>query len=209
VRALLGMTILVGRGTSRRRSRGGTVFGILLGLLAGLVVAVVVALFMTRSSTPFVDKVKRPPERPAETGQPGELPDPNRALHKGRPPAAEAAPGTAVPAPGVPPAATAPPASAPAGTAPGGAAPGAAAVPAPDRAAYLLQAGAFRGQEDADAMKAKLALIGFEARIVTAEVNGVTFYRVRVGPYAQLEDMNRARTRLAENGIEASVVRGR
>jgi cell division protein FtsN len=56
-------------------------------------------------------------------------------------------------------------------------------------------------------MKAKLALIGFEARIVSAEVNGVTFYRVRVGPYAQLDDMNRARSRLAENGIEASVVR--
>jgi cell division protein FtsN len=58
-------------------------------------------------------------------------------------------------------------------------------------------------------MKAKLALVGFEARIVTAEVNGVTFYRVRVGPYAQIEDMNRARGRLAENGIEASVVRQR
>ena len=186
------MTILVGRGTTRRRSRGGTVFGILLGLLVGLVVAVVVALFMTRSSTPFVDKVKRPPERPADAGKPGELPDPNRALHKGRPPAAAT-----------------PPAPAPTGTAPAGAAPGAATAPAPDRTAYLLQAGAFRGQEDADAMKAKLALIGFEARIVSAEVNGVTFYRVRVGPYAQLEDMNRARTRLAENGIEASVVRGR
>ena len=58
-------------------------------------------------------------------------------------------------------------------------------------------------------MKVKLALIGFEARIVTAEVNGVTFYRVRVGPYAQIEDMNSARSRLAENGIEASVVRQR
>jgi cell division protein FtsN len=40
-----------------------------------------------------------------------------------------------------------------------------------------------------------------------AEVNGVTFYRVRVGPFGQLDDMNRARTRLAENGVEASVVR--
>jgi cell division protein FtsN len=74
---------------------------------------------------------------------------------------------------------------------------------------YLLQAGAFKGQEDADSMKVKLALIGIEARIVTAEVNGVTFYRVRVGPYGKLEDMNKARTRLAENGIEASVVRQR
>ena len=73
-------------------------------------------------------------------------------------------------------------------------------VPA-DKSSYLLQAGAFKGQEDAEGMKAKLALIGFEARIVTAEVNGVTFYRVRVGPYGQIDDMNRARSRLAENGI--------
>jgi cell division protein FtsN len=78
-----------------------------------------------------------------------------------------------------------------------------------DRSSYLLQAGAFKGQEDAESMKVKLALIGFEARIVTAEVNGTTFYRVRVGPYGQIEDMNRARSRLAENGIEASVVRSR
>jgi cell division protein FtsN len=80
---------------------------------------------------------------------------------------------------------------------------------APGGASYLLQAGAFRGQEDADSMRAKLALVGFEARIVAAEVNGTTFYRVRVGPYAQLDEMNRARSRLAENGIEASVVRQR
>jgi cell division protein FtsN len=94
-----------------------------------------------------------------------------------------------------------------AGAPPGAPASAGASPPGAERASYLLQAGAFRGQEDADGMKAKLALIGFEARIVSAEVNGVTFYRVRVGPYAQLDDMNRARSRLAENGIEASVVR--
>ena len=78
-----------------------------------------------------------------------------------------------------------------------------------DRTNYLLQAGAFRTQDDAEAMKAKLAFIGFEARIVVAEVNGQTMHRVRIGPYAQLDDMNKARSRLAENGIEASVVRVR
>jgi len=78
-----------------------------------------------------------------------------------------------------------------------------------DRASYLLQAGAYRSSSDAEGMKAKLALIGFEARVLTAEVNGQTMYRVRVGPYAQLDTMNRARARLAENGIEASVVRQR
>ena len=197
----------------RSRSGGGTLLGILIGLLVGLAVAVAAALYMTKSAVPFIDKVKRPPAPAAEPGKAGELPDPNRAMQKGKgatpeapavaaPAAPPAAPAATPAAPAAPPVATAAP-SAPAPSGP------AAPPDATEKAAYLLQAGAFKGQEDAEGMKAKLALIGFEARIVTAEVNGTTFYRVRVGPYAQIEDMNRARSRLAENGIEASVVRQR
>ena len=97
--------------------------------------------------------------------------------------------------------------------------PAAASGPAPasqasivstDRgASYLLQAGAFRGASDADALKLRLALMGLEAQIVTAEVSGTTLYRVRVGPYAGLDAMKRARSRLAENGVEATVLRQR
>ncbi len=88
--------------------------------------------------------------------------------------------------------------------------PSQAAVATGDRGAtYLLQAGAFREIEDADAMKLRLALMGLEAQVVTAEVSGTTLYRVRVGPYAGLDAMTRARTRLAENGVEATVLRQR
>jgi cell division protein FtsN len=189
-----------------RRQAGGTVLGVLIGLLVGLAVAVAAAVFMTRASVPFVNKVQRPADRPPEAVE-GELPDPNRVLQR-RPPGEAAPPAAAVPpAPSPEPAPPAGVADAPPAVPPAVAAP---AVPAAgDKTAYLLQAGAFRGQEDAESMKVKLALIGFEARIVSAEVNGTTFYRVRVGPYAQLDDMNRARSRLAENGIEASVVRQR
>lgn len=76
-------------------------------------------------------------------------------------------------------------------------------------AGYVLQAGAFRAQGDADGMRVKLALLGFEARVLPAEVNGQTVYRVRIGPYAQADEMNRMRARLAENGIEATVIRQR
>ena len=58
-------------------------------------------------------------------------------------------------------------------------------------------------------MKAELALMGLEAQIVSADVNGATLHRVRVGPYGGLDAMNRARSRLAENGIEATVLRQR
>jgi cell division protein FtsN len=94
------------------------------------------------------------------------------------------------------------------GEAAGGDASAASKAPG-ERTGYLLQAGAFRGRDEADGMRARLALLGFEARVVGAEVNGQPMYRVRVGPFAQLDDMNDARARLAENGIEASVVRQR
>lgn len=76
-------------------------------------------------------------------------------------------------------------------------------------AIYLLQAGAYRSPAEAESMKAKLALMGFETQVVAADVNGSVLHRVRVGPYSGLDSMNRARSRLAENGIEATVLRQR
>jgi cell division protein FtsN len=76
-----------------------------------------------------------------------------------------------------------------------------------DRTSYQLQAGAFRQQEDAEAMKGKLSLLGYESRILNAQVNGETLYRVRVGPYKQFEDMNKAKSRLSENRIEVTVIK--
>ena len=74
---------------------------------------------------------------------------------------------------------------------------------------YVLQAGAFRTVEDAEAMRGRLALLGFEARVIGSEVNGFAVQRVRIGPFARMDEMNRARTKLTESGIEVSVVRVR
>jgi cell division protein FtsN len=41
----------------------------------------------------------------------------------------------------------------------------------------------------------------------TAVPDKGTMYRVRVGPYAKPEDMNRARNQLAQNGIQSTVVK--
>lgn len=181
------------------RMRGNTLLGFLIGLVFGLALAIVVAMFVTRAPVPFVNKANRAPERVIEPKSHNEAPDPNAPLYSkarsGPEQPGAASPGGAAP----PPVASTAPAVPPAAT--------------PDEArsdaSYLLQAGAFRSSSDAEAMKVKLALIGFEARVINAEVNGQTLYRVRVGPYAQLDAMNRARARLAENGIEASVVRQR
>ncbi|WLW61929.1 SPOR domain-containing protein [Achromobacter aegrifaciens] len=91
----------------------------------------------------------------------------------------------------------------------------AAPAPAPKPAAtasaangtYYLQAGAFRGENDAESLKARIILLGLPVAVQKAEVNGKPINRVRVGPFARLDDMNRARGRLGENKIETAVVR--
>lgn len=70
---------------------------------------------------------------------------------------------------------------------------------------YFLQVGAFQTEQEADNMKAKLALLGLEAVIQTATIpdKGV-LHRVRVGPFSQIVDMNKARTELVKNSIEST-----
>ncbi|WP_374697664.1 SPOR domain-containing protein [Alcaligenes nematophilus] len=90
---------------------------------------------------------------------------------------------------------------------PAPAAPPAATKPATTSTPYYLQAGAFRNNADAEAMKARLLMLGFDASVQSAQVNGSTVNRVRMGPFKGIDEMNRARSRLAEEKIDTSVVR--
>lgn len=83
----------------------------------------------------------------------------------------------------------------------------AAPAPAASTGTYFLQAGAFRGENDAESLRARILLLGLPVNVQKAEVNGKPINRVRVGPFARLDDMNRARGRLGENKIETAVVR--
>jgi cell division protein FtsN len=69
---------------------------------------------------------------------------------------------------------------------------------------YLLQAGAFRGSDEADALKAQIALTGEVAHIETAQINGTTVYRVRMGPYATASSLAAAKQALAGHGISGA-----
>lgn len=78
-------------------------------------------------------------------------------------------------------------------------------VPAPR---YYLQAGAFQNPNDADNLKAQLALLGIETVIQTGEVAGKgVFHRVRVGPFDGMDEVNRTRSLLAQNNIPATLVK--
>ncbi|SSW72953.1 Cell division protein FtsN [Achromobacter veterisilvae] len=121
-------------------------------------------------------------------------------------------PSTRQPAPAAPAPAAAPgTAPTPISKAAPATAPAPAAKPAPAAPAatgtYYLQAGAFRGENDAESLKARIILLGLPVAVQKAEVNGKPINRVRVGPFARLDDMNRARGRLGENKIETAVVR--
>jgi cell division protein FtsN len=56
-------------------------------------------------------------------------------------------------------------------------------------------------------MRARLALLGFDSKIFPREQDGTTLYRVRLGPYGNLEDVNRIRKTMAENGIDVQLIR--
>lgn len=68
---------------------------------------------------------------------------------------------------------------------------------------YILQVGSFRSYGEADNLKAQLALIGVVASIQTVIISDDdTWYRVRVGPYKNLKDLQQARTSLERNNIK-------
>lgn len=208
------------------RQRGNTLTGLIIGLVVGLAIAVAVALLITRSSTPFTNKgVKDRPDQPLI-----QLQDPNKPLFgskdaakeankefakepgNGQPAEAPAAPAPAnsvnIPPPGTAPVAARPvepkpevkPAANP-GNAP------AVTETTDDKYAYFLQAGAFKDQADAESARAKLALLGFEAKVTEKSSDTGTMFRVRVGPYPNAETMNKMRSRLSDNGVDVAVVR--
>jgi cell division protein FtsN len=88
-------------------------------------------------------------------------------------------------------------------------APQAGGQPAAKGSSYFLQAASFTSVDDADKLKAKLALLGMEASVQTATIpdKGVR-YRVRLGPYSSTGELNKANTVLKQNGImDAAPVR--
>jgi cell division protein FtsN len=171
--------------------RGTTLVGLIVGLVLGLAIAVAVALFITNAPVPFVNKV-RPAGDSVNPAAGGQLPDPNKSLYSQIPAKAVA------PEPAKSDAATDPKAAPPVEKG--------NVFPAED-SRFLLQAGAFRTPDDADSMRARLALLGFDAKIFPREQDGTTLYRVRLGPYGNLEDVNRIRKTMAENGIDVQLVR--
>jgi cell division protein FtsN len=216
-----------------QRQRGGTLLGFVLGLVIGLTVALGVAMYVTKVPMPFSNKNQtRSADQDAVEAQKNKDWNPNGALQSKPatpevPPDPAATPnasnpgtaggsataGTPGSASATSPAANLP---APAVTAdPPIAAPAPAATPQPatkaaassDPFTYFVQAGAFKSAADADAQKAKLSMMGIEAKVSEREQAGRAIFRVRSGPFDDKEQAEKIKSRLDASGMDAALVR--
>jgi len=73
---------------------------------------------------------------------------------------------------------------------------------------YYLQAGSFQNTEDAENLKAKIAMLGMEAYVQSANLSEKgKWHRVRVGPFTKIDDINKARSSLLQSGIKANLIK--
>ena len=212
------------------KQRGNVIVGIIIGIVLGLAAALAVAVYVTKVPVPFLNKgPSRSAEQDAAESRKNQNWDPNAPLYGKNP--AKPMP----PAPGVsPPAATPPAAKAPESVIPGRQeaakarekgpeAPAVTGRPAPadplgelaaarsggtgDPFMYFVQAGAFRTSEDAEAQRAKLSLMGIEAKVTEREQSGRQVYRVRLGPFSSKDEADRQKEKLESGGFETALVR--
>lgn len=182
--------------------RGGTILGIFIGLVLGALLSFGVVWFMKKSELPFRDKGTRA-ERPANGDQGATAPLPGKPGDKvGERPRFEfykILPGSEEATPAAKPDE-------------GKAAKGDAKADKSEKGGepQYLQLGAFQKSADADNLKARLALMGVEASVQEVDVpeKGRVF-RVRTGPFRNVEELNRLRKALSEQGIQSAPVKGK
>ncbi len=203
--------------TTRQGSGGGFLLGMFAGLLIGLTIALGIALYLNKTPVPFMSR-KPTAEEAKAAGKPPALAG---MPQSGTTPAAAPAPKTTATA---------------AAKAPekprfdfykilaGGeepvserelrdrlrtaAAPKSQVAAAAPQDVYFIQAGAFQNPADADNQKARLAILGFESNVEPTNLpDKGTWYRVRLGPYTKVDELNRVRQSLAQNGIDANLVK--
>ena len=200
-----------------KSQRGGTFLGFIIGLVLGLGVALAVAIYVTKVPTPFSNKNQpRTNDQDVQESQKNKDWNPNGVFQPKPPAEAPAQPEAKAPAvddkalsetakPDPRPAVTADPLGELAKSKSSLSTP--AATSTNDPFDYLVQAGAYRTSADADAQKAKLAMMGLDAKVSERDQAGRIVYRVRLGPFDDKNAAERIRAKLESSGIENTLIR--
>lgn len=200
-----------------QRARGGTLIGFVLGLVLGVGAALAVAVYVTKVPVPFVDRgITRKAEQDVQEAERNKGWNPNAGMgfkHELPAPPAPVAPAE----PTVPTEAAATPAPNASPATPdavgdllkdkANTAASAPAASAADKLIFFVQAGAFRAADEAEAQRARLALLGLNAQVSEREQAGKPIYRVRLGPYKEQDKAESALGQLKAGGVEAALVR--
>ena len=73
---------------------------------------------------------------------------------------------------------------------------------------YYLQVGSFKDTEDAENLKARIAMLGMEAYVQPADLSEKgMWHRVRVGPFTKIDAIKKARSFLLQSGIKANLIK--
>ena len=198
---------------AKKKSGGGTLIGMFIGLVLGVGIAAGVVWYLNKSPLPFVDKVPPRTEtngknghngQPAQPGQPLALPGkPGDPVPEKRFQFYDILPGKADAVPDKAPK----PEDKPAETKRDDKKEEKKEEVKESKTPLFLQAGSFSTAQDADNQKAKLAFMGVEAVVQQVMIQDKTFYRVRVGPYTKIDELNKVRAELAKSGIEAQLAK--
>lgn len=194
---------------AKKKSGGGTLVGMFIGLVLGVGIAAGVVWYLNKSPLPFVDRAQPPsraeanakngqPSQPlALPGKPGDpVPEKRFQFYDILPGKADAVPDKA-----------AKPEAKPAETKKEEKKDDKKEEVKESKTPLFLQAGSFSTAQDADNQKAKLAFMGMEAVVQQVMIQDKTFYRVRVGPYTKIDELNKVRAELAKSGIEAQLAK--
>jgi cell division protein FtsN len=179
---------------------GGTIMGLVIGLAIGLSLALAVAFYISKTPPQERPGVKAPnlplsikPAAPAETvvneeEKPATQIDLNKPL-QGKSPAVPSSSADPI-----------------ADIATGKSAAEAAAS-AKAEVVFFVQTGAFASQSEADAQKASLAMQGMQSQISEGLIDGKSVWRVRIGPFANVDDSGIVRSKLTGMGIKPAVIK--
>lgn len=181
------------KSTASSGNRGSFIWGLFFGYILGLISAMGVWMYLSQVDSPYLDKSERPTQfnepSVAAPEQPVETPPQQEAVDTQYDDAYEILPGEEPVAdePEQQPAQVESPVSS---------------------ENYFLQAGSFRNEDDAEDLKARLALLGMMASIQPVDLaEKGRWYRVRMGPFNTMSRVNTVRAALQQNGIETHFIK--